>query len=244
MTTLYLCGAGNPEAIRLAVVVNQHSGRWDRIVVLDDDPAKHGRSIVGVKVVGGFDMLDVANPQTSEVANLVARTTAKRWAAWRKIAASGLRAATLLHPDVDTFGVTLGDNLIVYQYASLGANATIGDGSVVFTGAIVGHGSQVGACCVLAPHAVLNARVQMGDGVYVGTNASVLPDVKIGAWATIGAGSVAMTDVPEGATVLGVPGRIVYKLRPKQFVPHELRGLDDARPGAFDRKARRESLTG
>lgn len=222
MTTLYLCGAGNPEAIRLAVVVNHQSGRWDRIVVLDDDPAKHGRSIVGVKVEGSFDVLEQAAPQTSEVANLVARTTAKRWAAWRKIAACRLPPATLLHPDVDTFGVTLGDDLIVYQYANLGANASIGEASVIFTGAIVGHGSRLGACCVLAPHAVLNARVQMGDGVYVGTNASVLPDVKIGAWATIGAGSVAMTDVPEGATVLGVPGRVVYKLRPRVLMMRDL----------------------
>lgn len=231
MTTLFLCGAGNPEAIRLAVVINSHAARWDRIVVLDDNPATHGRSIVGVKVVGSFEMLEQANPQTSEVANLVARTTAKRWSAWRKIAACGLRPATLIHPDVDTFGVTLADGLIVFQYANLGAHASIGEASVVFTGAIVGHGSRIGACCVLAPHAVLNARVQMGDGVYVGTNASVLPDVKIDAWATIGAGSVAMTDVPEGATVLGVPGRIVYKIRPRVLLMRDLVRSTERRVG-------------
>lgn len=222
MRTLYLCGAGNPEAVRLAVVINLRQDRWDRLVVLDDDPGKRGRSIVGVKVLGPLDLLEDAEPETSEVANLVARTTAKRWAVARKIAASGLRRATLIHPDVDTFGVTLGEDLIIYQYASLGAHSTIGDGAVVFTAAIVGHGSRIGACCVLAPHAVLNARVDMGDGVYIGTNASVLPDVKIGGWATIGAGSVAMADVPEGATVLGVPGRIVYKLRPRVLMMRDL----------------------
>lgn len=222
MTTLYLCGAGNPEAVRLAVLVNQAARRWDRIVVLDDDATKHGRLILGVKIVGSFDTLDHVDPATSEVANLVARTTMKRWAAARKIAGSGLRSTTLIHPDVDTFGVTLGEDLTVYQYANLGADASIGDSSVVFAGANVGHGSRLGACCVLAPNAVLNARVQVGDGVYVGTNASVLPDVKIGSWATIGAGSVAMTDVPAGATVLGVPGRIVYKLRPRVLLMRDL----------------------
>ena len=222
MTTLYLCGAGNPEAVRLALVVNQRLYRWDRIAVLDDDPATHGRSVVGVKVSGPFDVLEHVDPATSEAANLVARTTAKRWAAARKIAACAVPRASLIHPDVDTFGVTLGGDLIIYQYASLGAGSTIGDGSVVFTAAIVGHGSRMGAGCVLAPHAVLNARVRMGDGVYVGTNASVLPDVEIGGWATIGAGSVAMTDVPEGATVLGVPGRIVYKIRPRVLMMRDL----------------------
>jgi hypothetical protein len=71
--------------------------------------------------------------------------------------------------------------------------------------------------------------VQLGDGVYVGCNATILPEVTVGAWATIGAGSVAMRDVPAGATLMGVPGRVVltadikFKLGEFNGLPHELR---------------------
>jgi len=44
MNTLYLCGAGNPEGVRLARKINRARCRWDRIVVLDDDPSKLGQN--------------------------------------------------------------------------------------------------------------------------------------------------------------------------------------------------------
>ncbi|MBI3667466.1 MAG: hypothetical protein HY236_14775 [Acidobacteria bacterium] len=215
MTTLYLCGAGNSEGVRLAQVINQKQGRWDRLILLDDDAAKHGRSILGVEVAGPFAMLAQASADWAEVINLVARTTAKRWAAHCKMEEYGLSFAALISPSVDTAGVEFGKDIIVYQNATVGPEVSLGDGSVIFMGAAVGHESQLGRCCVLAPNAVVNARVRLGDGVYVGTNATILPEVKVGPWATIAAGSVATRDVPPGATVMGVPGKIVMTLNLK-----------------------------
>lgn len=212
MNTLYLCGAGNPDAVRLALAVNRGAARWDRVVLLDDNKALLGQRLLGVEIVGGIDQLAHAKPHASQVANLVARTTLRRWTLRRRLAQYGLEPASLVHPAVDTLGATLAADLVIYDTAYIGPMTTIGDGSVIFAGAAVGHGSNVGECCVVGPGAVINARVRLGPGVYVGTNAAILPEVKVGAWATIGAGSVATTDVPAGATVLGVPGRIVYRL--------------------------------
>ncbi len=71
----------------------------------------------------------------------------------------------------------------------------------------------------MAPNAVINARVTLGDRVYVGTNGTVLPDVTIGEGATIGANSVAVQNVPPGATVLGVPGRVLMTNGAKRKTP-------------------------
>lgn len=209
MTTLFICGAGNPEGVRLALAINAKETRWDKILVLDDDPSQHGKTILGVEVAGPFDLLAESDPKTAEVANMVARTTAKRWAARQKIAAYGLPFATLVHPGVDTTGVTLGEDITVYTNAILCANASVSEGSVVFTGAVVGHGCRLGRCCVVAPGAVINARVQVGDGVYIGTNASILPDLNIGRDTTIGANSAVIQDVPDEATAMGVPAELV-----------------------------------
>ena len=121
MSTLYLCGAGNPEGIRLAQIVNRAQARWDRIVVLDDDPAKHGRKILGVEVAGPFAALELA--ETGQRRNLVARTTVKRWAARCKIAAYELPPAKLIAPGIDTDGVELGEDVILYPHAILGPEA-------------------------------------------------------------------------------------------------------------------------
>lgn len=212
MTTLYLCGAGNSEGVRLALTINRKQSRWDRIVLLDDDPQTHGRIILDVKVVGSLDLLKRVPPRSGEVVNLVARSTVKRWIVRRRLQAYGVPFASLIHPDVDISGVTLPRDILVYQHADIGPGVSIGEGSVVFMGAAVGHESQLQDGCVVAPHAIINARVRLGDGVYVGSNATLLPEVKVGAWATIGAGTMAMRDVPAGATLLGVPGIIVCKL--------------------------------
>ncbi|MHC5211455.1 MAG: phosphopantetheine-binding protein [Planctomycetota bacterium] len=205
--TLYLCGAGNPEGVRLAQQVNRATNRWERVVLLDDDASKHARRILGVEIAGSFDALATVDADASEIVNLVARTTRNRTQAATRIGAHGLPAASLVDPGVDTSGAELGPETTVYEHATVCPGSVVGEGSVVFMSAIVGHGALVGRGCVIGPGAVLNARVELADGVYVGSNATVLPEVRIGAWATIGAGSVVVQDVPPGATVFGVPAQ-------------------------------------
>jgi len=217
MRTLYLCGAGNSEGVRLALVINRREARWDRIVLLDDDPAKLGLQRLGVEVVGPIDALRDADPSCSEAANLVARATKGRRAVRERILASGVPFATLISPDVELQGVTLGRDVIVYQNATLGPESTLEEGACVFMGAVVGHEARVGACCVIAPNAVLNARVVLGEGAYVGSNASILPEITIGPWATVGAGSAVVQDVPGHATAVGVLAD-VFLLAPEQPV--------------------------
>jgi sugar O-acyltransferase (sialic acid O-acetyltransferase NeuD family) len=209
MSTLYLCGAGNPEGVRLALAINRRQRRWDDILLLDDDPGKWGRSILNVEIVGPFSVLQQVDIAGAQVANLVARTTEKRWRARQEILEHGVPPASLIDPAIDLEGVTLGTDLLAYQHAILGPEASIGDSSVVFMGAVIGHESTVGRGCVVAANSVLNARVTLEDGVYVGTNATVLPEVRVGAGATVGAGSVVVQDVAPGWTVMGVPAQAI-----------------------------------
>ncbi len=209
MRTLYLCGAGNGEGIRLALQVNRATERWRRIVLLDDDAGKHGSTRVGLSVAGSFDLLRQADPALDEVVNLVTRTTAGRGRARERIAGFGIPFASLVHPGVDLIGAQLADEVSIYEHVTIGPAASVGRSSVALVGAVIGHGSQVGQGCVVAPNAVVNARVVLEDGVYVGSNASILPDLRIGAGATIAANTLVLCDVPAGATALGVPATLM-----------------------------------
>ncbi|HYD76827.1 phosphopantetheine-binding protein [Ramlibacter sp.] len=214
MRTLYLCGVGNGEGIRLALQVNRATERWRRIVLLDDDTGQHGSMRLDLPVAGSFELLRAADPGLDEVVNLVTRTTAGRARARERIAGFGIPFASLVHPGVDLIGVQLASETCLYEHATVGAGASLGRSSVVLLGAVVGHGCRVGQGCVVAPNAVINARVVLEDGVYVGSNASILPDLRIGAGATIAANTLVVADVPAGATVLGVPGTVVQASRP------------------------------
>jgi serine O-acetyltransferase len=57
----------------------------------------------------------------------------------------------------------------------------------------------------------------IGDNVYIGTGATLVGKIKIGNGAKIAANTLVITNVPEGATVMGVPGRII--MRPAKPAP-------------------------
>jgi len=237
--TLFLCGAGNAEGVRLALSIARRSGRWSEVVLLDDDPSLHGGAVLGVPVEGPFDLLTGADPGHDRAVNLVARTATGRGVARERIEEFGIPFTPLVGPDVDLFGVDIPEDLIVYPGAHLGAGSAIGKGTVVFMGAMVGHGARVGRCCVLAPGAILNARVELGDRVYVGTNASVLPELSIGKGATIGAGSVVVSGVAEGASVLGVPAETIMR----SDAPPRRQEADPCDTDRLDRRSGSSSLT-
>ena len=208
MSRLYLCAVGNPEGMRLAIEVNQATRQWDEIVLLDDDPARQGQQIMGLPVIGGFDALADHRPGDQAV-NLVARTTAGRDRARARIEGYGIPLVSLIHPDVNLHGVTLGQAVTLYQGCTVSALSTVLDHAVIFTRAVLGHGATLGRGAVLAPGAVINARVQVGDLAYVGTNAAVMPDLAVGSGATVSACSAVVGDVPAHSIALGVPAEIV-----------------------------------
>lgn len=51
----------------------------------------------------------------------------------------------------------------------------------------------------------------IGDGVFIGTGARVLGSITVGDGAAVGANAVVLDDVPAGATVVGIPARVVRR---------------------------------
>ena len=130
------------------------------------------------EVVGGFSELSKADKDSDQIVNLVAAKTSVRWKVRNVLMEYGLPFASLIHPAVDTLGVSFGgDDITVYDNATLGACAHMSEGCIVFMNAILGHGAHMAAGSILGPGAVLNARVELGECAYFGTNASILQDL-------------------------------------------------------------------
>ena len=101
-----------------------------------------------------------------------------------------------IHP-----GATIGRRLVIDHGTGIviGETAEIGDDCLLYQGVTLGGtGKDIG-----------KRHPTLGNNVMVGSGAKVLGPFRVGDNARIAANAVVLREVPEGATVVGVPGRIV-----------------------------------
>ncbi len=141
-------------------------------------------------------------------------------------------AVSLRHPETMTFGdgVFIGDQVVLQGRFDgrcvIGAGAWIGpqsyfDARDLVIGEHVGWGP--GAKVLGSEHTgeppdrpvlqtdLIIRPVRIGRGADIGVNATILPGTTIGENAIVGAGAVVTRDVPPGATVAGVPARVIAR---------------------------------
>nr|WP_278003712.1 serine O-acetyltransferase [Nodosilinea sp. TSF1-S3] len=103
-----------------------------------------------------------------------------------------------IHP-----GATIGKGVFIDHGMGvvIGETAIVGDYALIYQGVTLGGtGKEIG-----------KRHPTLGDNVVVGAGAKVLGNIYLGHNVRIGAGSVVLREVPSDCTVVGVPGRIVYR---------------------------------
>ena len=86
-------------------------------------------------------------------------------------------------------------------------------------GVVIGETAEIGDDCTLYHGVTLGGtswqpgkrHPTLGHGVIVGAGAKVLGPITVGDNARIGSNAVVVKSVPKGATVVGIPGRVVSK---------------------------------
>ena len=100
-------------------------------------------------------------------------------------------------------GATIGQGVFIDHGIGvvIGATAIVGDDCTIYQGVTLG-GTSLDR---------VKRHPTLGRNVTVGSGAKVLGDITIGDGAKIGSNSVVVRDVPAGATVVGIPGRVVLQ---------------------------------
>ena len=103
-----------------------------------------------------------------------------------------------IHP-----GATIGRGVFIDHGMGvvIGETAIVGDYTLIYQGVTLGGTGKQGG----------KRHPTIGENVVIGTGAKILGNIQIGDNVRVGAGSVVLRDVPSDCTVVGVPGRIVYR---------------------------------
>lgn len=90
------------------------------------------------------------------------------------------------------------------------------------TGVVIYEDAVVEAGCMIMQQVTLGQLAHGGapiveKGAYLGAGAKILGPVRVGAGARVGANAVVLEDVPPGATVVGIPARVVRQRSPEEI---------------------------
>jgi serine O-acetyltransferase len=126
-------------------------------------------------------------------------------ALWRRDVKLGARV--LAHANRFVTGIE------IHPAARIGRRVVIDHGM----GVVIGETASVGDGCLLYKGVVLGGtsldrsvrHPQIGNDVVIGSNACILGAISVGDRARVGSGSVVVREVPAGATVVGVPARVI-----------------------------------
>ena len=172
----------------------------------DDDNKKLHKQFCDIEIKGNSDAVINSNAIIAIGDNLIRRKI------YRKLI--DISWKTLIHPS-----------------AIIACNVIINDGSLIVAGVIVQTGTNIGRHCIIntnvsidhdclinnfvhiSPSATLCGNVKVGEGSFIGAGATIIPNINIGKWCVIGAGAVITKDVPDYSLVVGIPGKIIKKLK-------------------------------
>jgi sugar O-acyltransferase (sialic acid O-acetyltransferase NeuD family) len=206
-----IVGAGGHGG-ELADVARACAGAGQPLEVVgyvDDNPARRGKIVRDLPVLGGVDWL--FGRQDVEIVVGIGSPVVKRRVI-EMLAAEGVRFRGLVHPRAElTPYVRMGIGVVITAGCVLTNDIVLGDHVHLNRLSTVGHDCRVGAFTHLAPGSVLSGNVTIGEGCDIGTNACVIQNLTVGEWSIVGAGAAVIDDLPPHCTAVGVPARVIRR---------------------------------
>jgi sugar O-acyltransferase (sialic acid O-acetyltransferase NeuD family) len=202
-------GAGGHAKVVLESI--QEQSDVEVVGLLDADPDMKGKEVLGVRVLGGDELLaklfsDGVHHAFIGVGGVGDNMPRRK--VFELLKKHGFSLLSPVHSSsVVSPSASLGEAACLCSGSIVAAGATIGSNVIVNSGAIVEHDCVVHDHVHVASGAVLAGGVVVGEGAHVGAGATVKQGIRIGRDAIVAMGAAVIEDVPDGSAVGGVPAR-------------------------------------
>lgn len=172
------------------------------------DPNRHGEEFEGMRVLGGYEVLDDLLEEGITHAAIAIGDNDARLQLAQQALDLGYTLPVLAHKRaIIAAGVQVEPGCVICAGAVLNPSVRIGAHVIINTAATVDHDSVVDTGAHIGPGAHLAGHVQVGRAATIGIGAAVISRISIGERAIVGAGAAVVNDVEPGQTVVGVPAR-------------------------------------
>lgn len=209
-TRMVVIGAGGHAKVVIEAI--RASGLGDIYGLID--PAPTTRTVLGLPVLGGDELLPTLKAQGVTAAVIALGNNTVRQRIGLRLRELGFGLPTVVHPSaVISPSAHLGEGVVIMARAVIGTEAEIGDFAIINTSASLDHDNIIGAAAHIAPGCALAGNISVGERTLVGVGSAVRPGVTIGADVVVGAGSAVVNDIPAGAIVVGAPARSLVRRR-------------------------------
>lgn len=198
---ILIIGGGNGAEVIIAML----SSDPNKVVVgvTDSNKEKHGKEILGVKILGDDDLI----PQLKEdekfdslIISITEFMTIRR-KIYEKFSKQ-YQFTNVVHPStiIDP-GVKIGTGNVICANAHIGTSTLIGNNNFIGAMANVDHHNVLGSNCLIAPYSSTCGSVSIGDNTIIGTGVNIKNHINIGNDVLITSGSVIIRNVKDNEKI-------------------------------------------
>ena len=218
---LVIIGAGGFGAVAASIAASMNevnrcnSGvSWELIGYVDDDASKKRTRYADSRVLGTIEEVNCDYRRSDLWFFCAIGDNPTRAKISRRAESLGWKPATLVHPSaIIDHSVGIGPGTCIAPAVVICYGSKVGAHVVVDAQVSLGHDAVLMDHCSVFSGARINGNCQVGPYALIGCNATLLPGTVVGDRAVVGANSLAHGWVEPGATVFGVPVRILRKDR-------------------------------
>jgi len=210
-----IIGARQDGHAKVVLEIIQSENKYEVIGFIDDNLFGKDIFIRNLPILGRTHDLNKLKSQHGLYGAIVAiGNNEQRRLLAEKVIEAGLELINAIHPTVHIdSGVTTGNGNVFCQGVIIVTGTKIGNCINIHTGATVDHDNIIEDGANLGPGVHTAGRVKICKDAFLGTGTVVIPDGIVGEGAITGAGTVVIRPVEPFTKVVGVPAKLIEKIK-------------------------------